>query len=438
MKGYLLGILVGSLVALAYAPSVLAASQPLIGRSGPAVAKALQELNALGEQCSYETIDAWRSHTVIKLKEIESWLQTPEGAVFVGKQGPSHLDHIKRTIENMDRPIRVIGLNSSTAGYLTSGYEYVANWRKNDKLFKDRVNYKWQMQEWIGRYAFACYNRELKRRGFVDSVAAKCEITPNDKPMTVSVFPNRNWPHNSVISRCGYDAASRQAGYSGSFPSPPSYGMTPFNGVSTISAPPSAGTASVGTYVASVADDKADNAEIRLNRDQVMQALKTIPYAEEGKGPVIYVIAYSSCPHARRFENDWRGKLGDVKVRYVLYGIDDRTASEAAELALTRNAADFHRFMAGTKTAPSVRSTNQRIDAFNSVVNPLKNTLQPALKANGYKERITSPHFFYSDGRRLLTQGGYSRESFADILKTAQAGYVKATQREPVEPNSVQ
>ena len=60
---------------------------------------------------------------------------------------------------------------------------------------------------------------------------------------------------------------------------------------------------------------KADNAEIKLHLDKVAQTLKNIPYAEEGEGPTIYVIAYSTCPHARRFENDWRGKLGNVKMR---------------------------------------------------------------------------------------------------------------------------
>lgn len=193
--------------------------------------------------------------------------------------------------------------------------------------------------------------------------------------------------------------------------------------------------ASLTSLAAGKNDDKADNVEIRLQLERVSQTLKQIPYAEEGEGPTIYVIAYSTCPHARRFENEWRGKLGNVKIRYVLYGIDDRTMSEAAALALSRDPADFHAFMANAKSAPSVHASNERIDAFNEIVDSLKNGIVPALKANRYMNNIRSPHFFYTDGRRLLTQGGYSRESFADILNVSQAGYAKAMRQKSKELN---
>lgn len=189
------------------------------------------------------------------------------------------------------------------------------------------------------------------------------------------------------------------------------------------------------TQAAEKGGGKTDHVEIKLNLDKVAQTLKNIPYAEEGEGPTIYVIAYSTCPHARRFENDWRGKLGNVKMRYVLYGIDDRTMSEAAALAMSRDPADFHDFMAGRKKAPPVRASNERVDAFNGIVDALKGGIVPALKENRYMNNISSPHFFYTDGRRLLTQGGYSRESFADILKTSLAGYAKAMQQKSREPN---
>lgn len=177
------------------------------------------------------------------------------------------------------------------------------------------------------------------------------------------------------------------------------------------------------------AQGKADHVVIQAHLDKAAQALKNLPYAEEGEGTVIYVIAYSTCPHARRWEQDWRGKLDKVKMRYVLYGIDDRTASEAAELALTRSPADFHDFLADRKKPPPVRSSNERIDAFNGIVDALKGGLVPALKANRYTDNIHSPHFFYSDGRSLLTQAGYSRESFADVLRVARQGHENATQR---------
>lgn len=187
--------------------------------------------------------------------------------------------------------------------------------------------------------------------------------------------------------------------------------------------------ASLMSQAADKNGDRADNVEIKHHLDRVAQTLKQIPYAEEGEGATIYVIAYSTCPHARRFENDWRGKLGNVKMRYVLYGIDNRTMNEAAALALSRDPADFHAFMANAKSAPSIQASNERIDAFNGIVDSLKIGIVPALKANRYMNNIRSPHFFYTDGRRLLTQGGYSRESFADILRISQAGYAKAMQQ---------
>jgi len=112
----------------------------------------------------------------------------------------------------------------------------------------------------------------------------------------------------------------------------------------------------------------------------VAQTLKRTPYAKEGEGPTIYVIAYFTCPHARRFENDWRGKLDNVRMRYVLYGIDDRTMSEAAELALSRDPADFHAFMANAKSAPSIHASDERGDAFNGIVESLKSGIIPALR----------------------------------------------------------
>lgn len=189
------------------------------------------------------------------------------------------------------------------------------------------------------------------------------------------------------------------------------------------------GLAFAGAMAQAKTNDRADNVEIKVHLDKAAQALKNLPYAEEGEGAVIYVIAYSTCPHARRFERDWQGKLGNVKMRYVLYGIDDRTMSEAAELALTRNPADFHDFLADRKRPPSVHSSNERIDAFNGVVDALKSGIIPALKGNRYMDNVRSPHFFYSDGRRLLTQGGYSRESFADVLRVARKGHEAAMRR---------
>lgn len=190
--------------------------------------KVLAEIQRLGDQCSIETIDAWRTHVLGNLREIRAWQQTPEAAAFLGEtQRDAALTYLDRTISFMDRPVREIGLHSTTADQLANALNYAGNWRKNDRLFAQPVKYDWELKQWIGHYAFACYNRELKRRGFTDSSKAKCEITPEDKPMTTGLFPAAKWPHNHIIARCGFNAGKRDMSLSADMPVPPALAMTP-------------------------------------------------------------------------------------------------------------------------------------------------------------------------------------------------------------------
>lgn len=211
--------------------------------------KVLAEIQILGEQCGYETIDAWRVHVLGNLREMRAWQQTSEAGSILGEtQRDASLAYLDQTITFMDRPVREIGLHSTTADKLVNALIYAANWRKNDRLFSQPVNYKWELEQWIGHYAFACYNREIRRRGFTDSSKAKCEITPDDKPMTVGLFPNFKWPHNPIVARCGFNPAKRNPALTADMPRPPAYGMTPDRaGTAAASAPaPSAGGMSSG------------------------------------------------------------------------------------------------------------------------------------------------------------------------------------------------
>jgi len=207
--------------------------------------KVLAEIQRLGEQCGYETVDAWRAHVLGNLREMRVWQQTPEAAAFLGgTQRDAALAYLDRTITFMDRPIREIGLNSSTSEPLANALRYAANWRENDRLFSQPVKYDWEMKQWIGHYAFACYNRELKRRGFTDSSRAKCEITADDKPMTTGLFPAAKWPHNHIIARCGFNAGKRDMAYGAAMPAPPGHAMTPDRvGGGRAQAAPAGGTA---------------------------------------------------------------------------------------------------------------------------------------------------------------------------------------------------
>jgi hypothetical protein len=171
------------------------------------------------------------------------------------------------------------------------------------------------------------------------------------------------------------------------------------------------------------AQDDEDIFEIKRNREALINALNGIPYASEGSGPIIYVFSYSTCPYARAFETDWSGKLSNFEMRRIYYPVDNQSANETAALAMSRDVRDYRAFMFEGKRALDVQRSNEAIDAYNAVVERIKKIIEPTLQQNGFSRKgIISPHFFFSDGLRLFTMGGYTKLLFAKVLKKADLG----------------
>lgn len=162
--------------------------------------------------------------------------------------------------------------------------------------------------------------------------------------------------------------------------------------------------------------------EIVDGKHEFMRTLASMPYTSSGRGPILYVLEFSECPYCQAFERDWKGKLGDIEVRRFFYGVSDRTVNETAYLARTRDIEDFYAFMARSKVAPSIRGNNAAIDAYNSVARPLQKIIVPIMRRNGWPNRNpVSPQFMWERNGRVFVFGGYSLETFREILASVRA-----------------
>lgn len=184
---------------------------------------------------------------------------------------------------------------------------------------------------------------------------------------------------------------------------------------------------------------KGDQIEITEGKEQFMRTLASMPYASSGAGPVLYVLEYSDCSYCQAFEKEWKGKLDGVETRRLFYPVNQRSANETAYLARTRNINDFYAFMNRTKEAPDFKANSASIQAFNSVVEPLKNVLMPIMIKNGWPGRTPkSPQFMWETNGRVYASGGYSKESSQEMLNMVRSGAPAAqsaqAQRAPERP----
>lgn len=148
---------------------------------------------------------------------------------------------------------------------------------------------------------------------------------------------------------------------------------------------------------------------------QVWNAVQQLPSASQGEGPVLYVIAYSTCPYTAAFFHDWNGKLDGVQVRWVFYGVDQGvTADNSADLALTRNPDIAAAIIQRAHRSPSVRSTPASVTAFNKVAD---GTVQLNHIFAGFGHaNVISPTFVWRTGSQVFVARGYAKDTFERLI----------------------
>jgi ribosomal protein S28E/S33 len=137
----------------------------------------------------------------------------------------------------------------------------------------------------------------------------------------------------------------------------------------------------------------ADSIEIRRNLPLLLQTLDSLPYSKQGKGPVIYVIEFSTCGVARRFETEYGARLAGMgfEARRIYYGVDVATQNNAAASALSRDPAMQRAFMFDNRRAPSVYDTSAALAAYQDVPDKL-NAVVAVLQQSGWRtDRVVSP-----------------------------------------------
>jgi len=180
-----------------------------------------------------------------------------------------------------------------------------------------------------------------------------------------------------------------------------------------------------------------DSIEIRRNLPLLLQTLGGLPYSTQGKGPVIYLVEFSTCPYARRFESDHGSKLADMglQVRRIYYGVDPATQNNAAASALSRDPAMQRAFMFENRRAPSMYDTPAALEAYQDVPDKLK-AIVAVLQENGWRsDRVVSPMFIYTDGKKIFADGGYRVDHFNNrILPRLQLAANVGTATAPTPP----
>lgn len=105
--------------------------------------------------------------------------------------------------------------------------------------------------------------------------------------------------------------------------------------------------------------------------DAFWQRLATSPYAQNGEhGMIIYMLSYSTCGNCIAFLRDfWEPRQGAIILREIFAPVNQpRYLNEAADVALTRDAAIANSYYHQTRTAPPVNSSPERQAALQRVV----------------------------------------------------------------------
>jgi hypothetical protein len=157
--------------------------------------------------------------------------------------------------------------------------------------------------------------------------------------------------------------------------------------------------------------------EIRNGFKEIKLALADLPYVSQGEGPVLYLFEFSGSAHSQKLYKRYRGSIPGIEVRHVFYAVSQNSANETAALAMSRSVDDYQAFMEKRKRAKDVNSTQQSVDAFNSVMGPINDVILPTLRKNGWRAKsLVSPTYFWEERGKLYADGGYTASHFDAVL----------------------
>lgn len=163
--------------------------------------------------------------------------------------------------------------------------------------------------------------------------------------------------------------------------------------------------------------------DIVYDKDKLLKTLEGMPYSEEGpkNGPIMYYFGYSEDPYGQALYRDWNGKLGDIRIRRILYAVSPRSANETVYLGLSRDPKDYHAFMNGTKTAPQIRTNKKNTQIFNSIMTPITQIIGPILIKNGWpiKSGVVPSTYIWEAEGHLWAAGGYETKDYFQSVITS-------------------
>ncbi|MEZ5560132.1 MAG: hypothetical protein R3E86_16500 [Pseudomonadales bacterium] len=174
--------------------------------------------------------------------------------------------------------------------------------------------------------------------------------------------------------------------------------------------------------IALAAGDADDFYEIKDGSRELLALLESLPYATEGSGPVMYTFQYSECPYSQGMYRDYPATATGLELRRLMVPVSERSAREAAALGTSRNIADYHAFMSGSRVAPPVRSDPHGVEIHNRILEAVA-TFESILARNAWPARgLVYPQFVWLEEGRVFTSAGYERADYAKAVARAQRG----------------
>lgn len=174
--------------------------------------------------------------------------------------------------------------------------------------------------------------------------------------------------------------------------------------------------------VAQGAGDADNFYEIVTGREQLLELLEQLPYASEGAGPVMYTFQYSECAYSQGMYRDYPAASTGLELRRLMVPVSERSAREATALAASRDTADYHAFMTGSRAAPPVRSVAGGVAIHNGILDAV-DTFESILAQNQWPARgFIYPQFVWLENGRMFTSAGYERDDYAKAVARAQRG----------------